>query len=155
MSNLDTKSVAHSLRSAAHFFLRCLALAALLAATAPAQSASHLLDGTWINVDSSSGNLTMIEISGNKIHPYGQCHPQPCDWGVIKAKSFTAGVNLGAAAALHAKTSMSFATRDIVATLETDGRMRVEVFTHFTDNSGRGDYRVVDFFVRGRQPYRR
>lgn len=153
----EFSKAARQLRTAARFFLRMVSVAVVLtvAVGALAQKSDHALDGTWVNVDAASRGLVMIEIAGNKIHPYGKCHPQLCDWGVIKAKVFTAGVNLGAAAALHAKTTTSFAASDIVVTLETDGRMRVEVFTHFTDASKRNDYRAVDYFVRGRQPYER
>jgi len=146
-------SAARSLRSAAILFFSCLGLAIALAhpPDAQASSAAHPLDGMWVNADSAAQSLTMVEVTGNRLQLFGQCHPQPCEWGVVKARSFTAGVKLGAVAALQAKINLHFAVREIIATLEPDGRMRVEIFTHFTDQSGRNDYRVVDYFVRGRQ----
>lgn len=150
-------SAAHWLQSAAHLFLCSIAAAAMLAAVGAfgAERPANLMDGVWMNADPASRGLVMIEVAGNKIHPYGKCHPQACDWGVLKAKLFAASVDTNAPAALRAKATPGFATEELMVTLEPDGRLRVEVFTHFTDGSGRADYRAVDYFVRGRQPYMR
>jgi hypothetical protein len=143
-------SAALALRRAAFFFLGCL-MTILGGLPLQAQKPSHLLDGNWVNVDGSSHSLTMIEIAGNRMHLFGECHPAPCAWGVVKARSFTPSVKLGAPAALRGWSNGRFALRELLATLEPDGRMRLEVTVHFTDQSGRGDYRTVDYFVRGRQ----
>ncbi|MDR3798899.1 MAG: hypothetical protein P4K93_12130 [Terracidiphilus sp.] len=123
------------------------------AARAQAPAATNDLNGTWFNVDTKKPGLVQIEIHDNKIHPYGACQPNPCDWGTLKAKSFAQTVDSGIATALVAKQSLSFKRVEITLSLERDGRMRAEVFTHFTDNSGRADYRSVDYFTRRRPAY--
>jgi len=123
------------------------------AASAQAPAVSNDMNGTWINVDPATRNLVRIEIKGNKIHPYGACHPDPCDWGTLKAKSFAQNVDSGSAVALVAKQSISFKRFEITLSLERDGRLRAEVFTHFTDGSGRADYRSVDILTRSRPAY--
>jgi hypothetical protein len=111
------------------------------------------LNGTWFNVNARTRGLVRIEIDDKKIHPYGACYPDPCDWGVLKAKSFASTVDSGFAVALMAKQSTNFSRSEITLSLEHDGRLRAEVFTHFTDSSGRADYRSVDYFKRMRPGY--
>jgi hypothetical protein len=111
------------------------------------------LDGIWANVDPRTRGLVRIEIHGKKIHPYGACHPNPCDWGVLKAKSFAANVDSAIATALVAKYNTNFSRAEITLALEADGRLRAEVFTHFTDGSGRADFREVDSLERVRPEY--
>jgi hypothetical protein len=111
------------------------------------------LNGVWINVNPKTRGLVRIEIQNKKIHPYGACHPDPCDWGVLKVKGFASTVDSGVAVALTAKQTTSFSHSEITLSLEHDGRLRAEVFTHFTDNSGRADYRSVDYFERVRPAY--
>jgi hypothetical protein len=123
------------------------------AAPAQAPAATNDLNGTWFNVDANTRGLVQIEIHDNKIHPYGACHPDPCDWGTLKAKSFAQTVDSGLAVALLAKQNTSFSHVEITLSLERDGRLRAEVFTHFTDNSGRVDYRSVNYFTRRRPAY--
>lgn len=123
------------------------------AAPAQAPTATNDMNGTWFNVDANTRGLVQIEIHDNKIHPYGACLPNPCDWGVLKAKSFAQTVDSGLAVALVAKQSTSFSHVEITLSLERDGRLRAEAFTHFTDGSGRADYRTVNFFTRRRSAY--
>ena len=140
-------------------FVATMPMAILLtvcgAPAAPAQTpvVTSDMNGTWVNVDAKTRGLVRIEINGNRVHPYGACHPDPCDWGTLKAKSFAQTVDSGAAVALLAKQSTSFSHVEITLSLERDGRLRAEVFTHFTDGSGRADYRTVNYFTRFRPAY--
>jgi hypothetical protein len=129
-------------------------VAADLGASAAGQQANGM-NGAWVNVDSATRGLAMIDVDGNKIHPYGTCHPQVCDWGLLKSKAFASDVNASEQGALRATMKTQFDKVEITVELEPDGRLRVETFTHFTDQSGRSDYREVGFFVRGRAPYTR
>lgn len=111
------------------------------------------MNGTWANVDPNTRGLVRIEIRDRKIHPYGACHPDLCDWGVLKARSFAASVDSSSATALLAKQTTSFSRSEITLSLEADGRLRAEILTHFTDQSGRADYRSVDYFTHYRPLY--
>ena len=66
------------------------------------------LNGVWINVNPKTRGLVRIEIQNKKIHPYGACYPDPCDWGVLKVRSFASTVDSGVAVALTAKQTTSF-----------------------------------------------
>ena len=123
------------------------------ATPAQAPAVANKLDGTWVNVDPKTRGLVRIVIDQKKVHPYGACHPDPCDWGELKAKSFAATVDSYYATALLAKYTTSFSRSEITLSLEADGRLRAEVFTHFTDGSGRSDYRSVDYLTRIRPAY--
>ena len=117
-----------------------------------AQAGTNSLDGDWVNVDPNTRGIVEIVIAGRKVHPYGACHPTACDWGVIKAKSFASSVNSSDIGRLVAKKDNGFSQVEITLSLEADGRLRAERFTHFTDRSGRADYSAVDYFQRGGQP---
>lgn len=125
------------------------------APAAPAQAPAVIgsMNGTWVNVDPKTRGLVRIEIRDKKIHPYGACHPDPCDWGVLKAKVFAASVDSDSAVALLAKQSTSSQRSEITLSLERNGKLRAEIFTHFTDGSGRADYRSIDYFTRIRPAY--
>jgi hypothetical protein len=122
-------------------------------AQAQAFAAAESMNGLWVNVDPNTRGLVRIEIHDRRIHPYGACHPDLCDWGVLKARSFAAGVDSSPATAMLARQATSFSRSEISLSLEAHGRLRVEVFTHFTDQSGRADYRSVDYFAHNRAPY--
>ena len=111
------------------------------------------INGNWFNPDPHTRGLVKIEIKGRAIHPYGTCSPSPCDWGVMEAKPFSAGVDSQETSALLARRKTDIEEDEIILSLEPDGRLRVEVLTQFTDRSSRTDFRIVDCFVRGRVPY--
>jgi hypothetical protein len=111
------------------------------------------MNGDWLNVDANTRGIVEILIGGNRVHPYGACHPTPCDWGAIKARSFASSVDSSDVVRLTAKKKTNFSAIEMTLSLEADGRLRAEVFTHFTDNSGRADYSTVNYFARGRRPY--
>ena len=134
--------------------LAITALGVFGVSTAMAQGPSAL-NGTWVNVDPHTRGLVRIQIDGRKIHPFGQCHPDPCDWGNLKGKTFSGDVNNTRPAAMTATHKTGFSRVEMTLTLEAGGRLRAELFTHFTDESSRADYRSVDVFYRERAPYRR
>ena len=112
-----------------------------------------VLDGDWQNVDPNTRGIVEIVIAGRKVHPFGACHPSACDQGVIKAKGFASSVDSSDIRRLVAKERTGFSQVEITLSLEPDGRLRADRFTHFTDGSGRADYSAVDYFKRGRRPY--
>jgi len=118
-----------------------------------AQAGAVSLDGDWLNVDPNTRGIVEIVITGRKVHPFGACHPAACDQGVIKAKSFASSVDSSDIRRLVAKENTGFSQVEITLSLEADGSLRADRFTHFTDESGRADYSAVDYFKRGRRPY--
>ncbi len=135
------------------FFLVILTDCSERPALAQHPAVANNMDGTWINIDPSTRGIVRIQISGNKVHSYGACHPDLCDWGVLKAKSFAANVDSSSPAALLAKQTTSFSRSELTLSLDPRGKLRVEVFTHFTDGSGRADYRTVNTYARNPAAY--
>ena len=146
------------LRTSLRFAWITISVAAILpicGAVAGAQQPAVASDmnGTWINVDPATRGIVRIQVNGKKIHPYGACHPDLCDWGWLKAKGFAATVDSSSQTALLAKQHTGFSRSEITLSLDAGRKLRVEVFTHFTDGSGRADYRTVNFFTRNRAAY--
>ena len=145
-----------------HLMLTAVAAAAIVLgpfSTAPLRAqqsqltGTGVLDGDWQNVDPNTRGIVEIVIAGRKVHPFGACHPSACDQGVIKAKGFASSVDSSDIRRLVAKERTGFSQVEITLSLEPDGRLRADRFTHFTDGSGRADYSAVDYFKRGRRPY--
>lgn len=109
------------------------------------------LAGEWRNVDAGTRGLTRLVVGDNPatVHAWGSCHPSDCDWGSVPASAFRQSVDGGSAAALQAHFKTGFNETTLIITLAGDGLLRVEMLTHFTDNSGRADYSASDRFRRG------
>ena len=105
-------------------------------------------NGDWVNVDPKTRDLVGITLAGMNVHPFGACSPKPCDWGVLTAKASTVQVGTQKQAAMVAVRTTSFERDTLTISLNPDGRLRVDVFTHFTDKSGRKDYRAVNTMAR-------
>jgi hypothetical protein len=112
----------------------------------PAQASGA--DGNWVNVDAKTRNLARITIEGMSVHPFGACSPTPCDWGVLPAKSSTTQAGTVRRAALVAVHTTKAEQNTLTIVVDPDGRLSVNVLTHFTDNSGRKDYNVVNTMTR-------
>ena len=59
----------------------------LLTATTPSTSTvSSAIDGTWINDNKNTKDITKIIISnkGKNVQVFGKCSPKDCDWGIKK-----------------------------------------------------------------------
>ena len=110
------------------------------------------LDGHWTNIGSGTVGLVKIDIHGTEIHLFGDCQPTPCDWGVEEARGYASSVRSSEITALYFHRVTNFNEVEIAISLERDGLLRVQTFTHFTDSSRRADYSMVDFFERGRAP---
>ena len=107
------------------------------------------LDGDWTHA-STSGKLGIDKISiyGNDIRPFGSCHLTDCDWGRLRAQNFASHVDSRDTLALLADYDTGFSRTIIAISLESEGRLRVQTFTHFTDASRRADYSSIEYFVR-------
>ena len=109
---------------------------------------SQALSGDWKNVTPAARGLVRVIVDGDKVHPFGACHPTACDWGEHRAQIFASKVDAKDSFALLANVDTSFDRTVITISLEEDGRLRVQTFTHFTDATRRADYSVIEYFVR-------
>ena len=109
------------------------------------------LIGTWHNVNSSTRDLVKIAISaagsGISVNPYGACVPTPCNWGASSGIVYAPNVSSNHAEAFSADFTFSFAKAHVVGHL-VGKELLVEVFTIFTDGSGRSNLYTSDTMVR-------
>jgi hypothetical protein len=111
--------------------------------------------GKWVNDDPNTRGLTnlQIDVRGRRlrIQAWGKCHPTDCAWGYAVGTVHAASVEANPVENAEAITTLyitSFSqTILIIRPLEGD-RLRVEVFTKFTDESGRADYTHTETFRR-------
>jgi hypothetical protein len=107
--------------------------------------------GKWHNCDRKTGGLVRVEISRRRgvliVHPFGACHPQPCDWGAVKGRAYSESVSSVDAVAFTATFKFSFKVTIVTGHL-CEGCLLVETYNHFTDGSGRCDYYSRDCFCR-------
>jgi hypothetical protein len=108
---------------------------------------SGRLLGNWKNVDPTSRSLLRIVVDRTSIRPYSSCAGSECDWGRIRTQSFASQVEGHDTAALLASVDDRVGKRVITLMPEADGRLKVQVFTHFMDASERSDYVSTDYFA--------
>ncbi len=117
------------------------------AAPAQAPAAINDLNGTWVNADPNSSGFSRVVIDGTTVHPYAPCRSRPCDWGILEGKVYGASVRSPVPVAMTATFVTNFDEVVITLLLESDGRLRVDSFTHFTDGSQRADYHSSCYLV--------
>lgn len=101
------------------------------------------LVGIWTNCDAETRGIVRIELVEKNgslaVQVFGACHPNPCDWGQVNGVAYAESVVDNDAVAFTALYNPGFAER--IVTGHLDGRtLIVEVFTRFTDGSGRSNY---------------
>jgi len=127
-----------------------LAMAAAMAAfvlIAPASADLAPMLGDWNNVNPNTRGLvriSIVETAGTiEVHVWGACHPDPCDWGAVKATPYAPNVDTPLPAHteyLQADFTTSFSTTTLVigpAPPGPNGELRAFALTRFTDNSHR------------------
>jgi hypothetical protein len=108
--------------------------------------------GEW----KAAGNgLTKVQIriSGSQLRlpAFGRCHPEDCDWGEVDAQPYAPEACpsvTDTAEVISAEFITSFARRLLLAYPTGTDRPRIEVFTVFTDRSGRSPYHAVTLLTR-------
>lgn len=105
--------------------------------------ASGPLIGTWLNCDRATRGLVKVAIAASgsaiTVHAFGACTPTPCDWGIVPGMAYADSVALTQATAFSARYKFGFKESIIAGHLDS-GCLVVELWDHFTDNSGRSDY---------------
>jgi len=108
--------------------------------------------GAWKNVDSDTGGCTRFEIYEDDqaqlmFQGYGACHPTDCVWAPVPMTMFSDSVSDDVEKYGLWIRGDGFADR--VGILEFVGsRLQLTLFTVFTDESGRSNYRSIDLFRR-------
>jgi hypothetical protein len=101
--------------------------------------------GNWENASRDASGISHVQISptgGNHVNVriYGDCHPIECNWGMVKAQSYTAGPQSGEVTSLSASFNSGFARKQIIVREGGPGQLQFEVLTVFVDGSGRHDF---------------
>lgn len=124
-----------------------------------ASGASAQLDqfpGYWTNVDPNTAGVTTLEIgvSGTDVtvHAWGKCHPTDCDWDVAYP-SYAYGPDVSSdliseALAVSAIWTTGFSETLMIIRPAGGDRLQADVYTRFTDGSGRTAY--AQSYVFGR-----
>jgi len=114
--------------------------------------------GNWKNVDSNTRGITTLEIavSGTtvRVHAWGSCTPQDCDWGTVQAIAYAPNVSSSLAATANAMTAVfitNFNQTTLVITPLPGNVLQVQSFTHFTADN-RTDYFNVYTFKQAPAP---
>jgi len=102
--------------------------------------------GEWINIDSETGGMTRLNIFTEedriKIHAWGKCHPNDCDWGAVNLHRIADSVNDQSFKYGFAIWDHHFAARYVNISKEDD-RLVVEVIAIFKDGSGRSNTKQI------------
>jgi hypothetical protein len=127
----------------------------LLIPAIPASAQFDRFKGSWINIDPDTGGITRLEISGTEtnvqVHAWGKCHPTDCDWGQVAGYAYGPNVSANlanSAQSISAVFDSGFSQTLIIISPIDDQTLQAEVFTRFTDQSGRSNYSSAYVFVR-------
>ena len=109
------------------------------------------LMGRWRNCDKDTGGLVRVDLGSRRgiltVHPFGACHPTPCDWGTVKGLAYSESVSDVNAVAFTAFFDPGFKETIVTGHL-CGGCLVVETYSHFKDGSGRCDYYSRECFCR-------
>lgn len=113
--------------------------------------------GKWVNVDTNTRGITGFSIFNNGspgigiINVYGSCHPSDCDWGKEKVIMYGASVIDNDYQFATAIYYQEFAQTIITMEFMDDGRIFLDYYTQFLDNSKRENYHAYDIFEKQSQ----
>jgi DNA-binding CsgD family transcriptional regulator len=108
--------------------------------------------GEWVNADMSTANMTRVSIQMKNgethINMFGSCQPTDCNF-LEYAPTPTVDYNYDSKSGiLNVKWIFDFETLTQEATLTSDGLLKVTTQNHYLDNSGRLDFKTVEYFAR-------
>lgn len=132
-----------------NFAAICAAASALFVLGATeAHAGINDFGGQWVNQSSDTDDVSRVSVqrtrTGLRVNVFGRCHPADCDWGAVDATAFAsrAGGDLERDAdVLMATYTQGFARKTVLLRLN-GANIAYEVFTEFTDRSGRANYRT-------------
>jgi hypothetical protein len=133
----------------------------LLALTMTSGASAQLdqFSGYWKNVDPNTDGVTTLEIgvSGTDVtvHAWGKCHPTDCDWGVAyPSRAYGPGVSsdlISEALAISAVWTTGFSETLMIVRPAGGDQLQADIYTRFTDGSGRTAYSQSYVFERGQE----
>jgi len=133
----------------------CAAASALFVlGAAPAHAAVNDFLGQWRNQNTSTNDVTRVTVTQTggtlRLRVFGSCTPTDCDWGIVNATAFaaSAGGNVTNDADVVMATYTQGHARKTVLLRLNGANIAYEVFTEFTDSSGRANYRTSGRLVR-------
>lgn len=108
-----------------------------------------LQSGVWVNTNSSSRALTRVDIIntgiGWRIHIWGKCYPEDCDWGTVPLQVFGDSVSDGSAKYGLAYWDSDF--KDTIVSVHIDGQTLVtETYNIFKYDPRRSNYFIINRF---------
>jgi hypothetical protein len=129
----------------------------MLIAPSTASAQLNLFQGNWANTDPATSGVTRLQISATpvRVHAWGQCQPTDCDQGTVDGFAYGPNVssNLSSSAqAISAIFRTAFSESIFIIRSVRGGRLQADVYTRFTDSSGRTAYAATYFFARRRGP---
>jgi hypothetical protein len=130
-----------------------------LAAYSSAFAQTAQFVGNWENVDSNTSGVTKLNINKFQLfgvdiitlRAFGQCSPTDCDWGTVVATAYAPNVSSNlenTARALTATYNPGFAVKQVVIRPLSGERLQADIYTRFTDGSGRTNYNASYIFKR-------
>jgi hypothetical protein len=133
------------------------ALVLMFALQSAALAQVNQFEGNWVNVDPNTSGVTKLNINefslfGIRIisvRAWGKCSPTDCDWGTVGATAYAPGVSSNletTARALTATYNPGFAVKSVVIRPVRGGRLQADIYTKFTDGSGRTNYDATYIF---------
>lgn len=127
----------------------------LLVFQATSWASVNQFKGTWTNTDPDTRGITKIVItqqgSALRMHAWGQCQPEDCDWGKVPAFIYAPSVSsnmMQTGRVMTANYKTGFSETLVVVKPAGKNRLKAETFTRFTDGSNRSNYTSSQTFRR-------
>jgi DNA-binding CsgD family transcriptional regulator len=110
--------------------------------------------GEWVNVDLATANMARVAIQmkdgETKINMFGVCQPTDCSF-LEYSPTPTVDFNYDSKSGiLHVMWTFDFETLTQELTITSDGQLKVMTQNHYLDNSGRLDFKTVEYFARNK-----
>jgi hypothetical protein len=109
------------------------------------------LPAVWINT-AATGNVRAVILTRSggllKVHAYGYCSPDPCNWGTVTGITFGPSATATTGGTFLAPYAFRFANKLLDGTVNATGTLlTVRAWTEFTDHSGRSNYETTETFA--------
>jgi hypothetical protein len=113
----------------------------------PARGSHHAdFTGEWTNKNPEAGIARVVidqRLDKATVHFWGRCEQSECDAGTAQSPASDAK-----SGTLQVELNEGFAIRTAALTIGEGKRLEVTMKTHFTDESHRPDYEMVEYLER-------